>query len=220
MAARLVVSLALLAGSSAVMAADAPWKEGQHYFRIESSQADPHPDKIDVVEVFSYGCPHCHDFDPFAEKIAAALPKGAIFEHLPAGLGHKSWGTFAHGWFAAKALGVADEAHTAMFDAIYDKRSVSAIEPTLEQLGEFYAQFGVDAATFVATADSFGVNAKVKRADERIQSWHVTGTPTMVIDGKYRFSLASAGGFAQAVELANWLVERELASAGKVSNRK
>lgn len=219
MIARLVVALVLLVAASSAAAADAPWQEGTHYFRIESAAPDPHPDQVDVVEVFSYGCPHCHDFDPFAEKIAAAMPEGAVFERLPAGLGHQSWQTFAHGWFAAKALGVADKAHVALFDAIYDQRSVSAANPTLEQLADFYAQYGVDAQTFVATAESFGVNAKVKRADDRIRSWGVTGTPNVVVDGKYRFSLASAGGYAQAVELAQWLTERELAATDKVSSR-
>lgn len=214
---RIIVALGLVAATGTVAAADAPWQEGEHYFLIESAQADASPDTVEVIEVFSYGCPHCHDFEPFAEKIRQGLPEGAEFVRTPAALGHASWRTFAHGYFAAQALGIADKAHAAVFDAVYKDHSVSAVNPTLDELAAVYASYGVDAETLLDTADSFGVNAMVKRADDHIRSWGVTGTPTIIVDGKYRFNVASAGGFAQSVELAHWLVDKELASSAKIA---
>lgn len=212
----MIVAVALLTASATTLAAEAPWQEGKNYFLIESPQANTTPDTVEVVEVFSYGCPHCHDFQPFADKIRDSLPQGAEFVSLPAGFGREAWQTFAHGYFAAQALGVADKAHTAMFDAIYKDRSVSAVNPTLKELAAVYADFGIDKQTFLDTASSFGVQAMYKRAEDRIQSWAITGTPTIIVDGKYRFNVASAGGFAQSVELAQWLAKKELAAAATV----
>lgn len=218
---RTIVALGLLAVVGPLAAAAAKWTEGENYFLIESTQARSTPDTVEadtveVVEVFSYGCPHCHDFEPFAQKIRAGLPQGAEFVSLPAGFGRAAWQTFAHGYFAAQALGIADKAHSAMFEAIYAEQSVSAVNPTLEELATVYANYGVEAQTFLDTAKSFGVKAMYKRAEDRIQGWAVTGTPTIIVNDRYRFNVASAGGFAQSVELAQWLVEKELANRANV----
>jgi thiol:disulfide interchange protein DsbA len=215
MSARWLLALSLLAFAGAAVAADANWVEGKNYQLIEPAQPTAMPGKIEVVEVFSYACPHCHDFVPFADKIRQSLPADAEFVTVPAGFAYTSWRTFQRGYYTAKALGVDAKAHDALFAEVFDKRSISVTEPTLEDLAKFYAAYGVKAADFLATANSFGINAQVKRADDRVKAWGVTGTPTIIVNGKYRLDVSSAGGFAQTVELVDWLVARESAATGK-----
>ncbi len=200
----------LVAGQA--LAATPTWVAGKNYTVIQPAQPTATPGKVEVIEVFSYGCPHCHDFAPFADKIAKALPPDAEFVTMPAGLGHGAWATFARGYYTAKALGVAAKGHDALFKAVFDKQTISPVNPTLEDLAKFYSQYGVDPKVFLATAHSFGVNAKITRANDRAKAFGVTGTPTIVIDGKYRLDVASAGGFAQTVELTHYLVMKELAA--------
>ncbi|HET8898127.1 MAG TPA: thiol:disulfide interchange protein DsbA/DsbL [Rhodanobacteraceae bacterium] len=209
----LLAAPALLFAGSALAADAAPkWVEGKNYTVIEPAQPTLTPGKVEVVEVFSYACPHCHDFVPFADKIRASLPDYASFQSVPAGFSFTAWRTFQRGYFAAQALGVADKAHDALFSAVFDKRSISGTDPTLDDLAKFYAAYGVKPDEFLATANSFGINAKIKRANERIKAWGVTGTPTLIVNGKYSLSVGSAGGFAQTVELVDWLVAREHAA--------
>ena len=189
------------------------WVEGTNYTVIDPAVQVSTPGKIEVVEVFSYACPHCKDFVPFADKIRAALPAEAEFVKMPASFGFDAWSTFARAFYAAKALGVADKAHHALFKAVFDTQSISPIKPTLADLAAFYSSYGVNKADFLATADSFGVKAQLKRTDERIKAYGVTGTPSLIVNGKYRLDVASAGGFAQTVELVDWLVAREKAAS-------
>ncbi|HET6631840.1 MAG TPA: thiol:disulfide interchange protein DsbA/DsbL [Rhodanobacteraceae bacterium] len=201
----------LLFAGHALAAAPQKWVAGKNYTVLEPAQPTPDPDKVEVVEVFSYGCPHCKDFVPFADKIREALPPQAVFHTLPAALGHSAWATFARGYYAARALGVAHEAHDALFKAVFEKQTISPISPTLADLAKFYAGYGVKPDVFTATANSFGVNAAIKRGNERIKGFGVTGTPTIVVNGKYRLDVASAGGFGQTVELVHYLVAKEVA---------
>lgn len=216
MSARWLFALSVLAFSVSAFGADAAprWIEGKQYQLIEPAQPTATPGKIEVVEVFSYACPHCKDFVPFANKIRAALPPNAEFVSVPAGFSFDAWRTFQRAYFAADALGIAEKAHDDLFEAVFDKRSISGATPTMEELAKFYSGYGVSADEFLATAKSFGINAKVKRADERTKAWGITGTPTIIVNGKYRVDVASAGGFARTVELVDWLVAKESAAAG------
>lgn len=128
-------------------------------------------------------------------------------------------------YFTAKALGVADKGNDAMYDAVWKSGELSAMNPTgtglkprdalptIEDAAKVYAKYGADPKEFVAVANSFSINTQMKRADDLIKAYGVTGTPTIVVDGKYRFDVSSAGGYPQAIELANWLVSKE--AAGK-----
>lgn len=127
-------------------------------------------------------------------------------------------------FLAAQVLGVADKANDAMYDAVWTTKELSAMKsesalkpasalPTLDDAAKVYAKFGADPKEFVAVANSFAINTKVKRADDLMKAYGVEETPTIVVDGKYRFTARSAGGYDQAIELALWLVSKE--AAGK-----
>ncbi len=202
------------------------WVEGKHYFRIDPAQPTSHPGKIEVTEVFSYGCPACNSFHATADLIARSLPADAVMNYLAASFRpDENWPMYQRAFYAAQALGVADKAHDAMFDATwktgematYDlgagKPKPRAAWPTIDDAAKFYAKFGVDPKEFVAVANSFTDNTQMKRADDLMKAYGVDSTPTMVVNGKYRFSPATAGSMTAARELTLWLVAKE--AAGK-----
>jgi len=204
---------------------DGKWVEGKHYFRIEPAQAKvSNTDKIEVTEVFSYGCPACNQFHPTMNKLIQELPSNAAVAYLPASfMPQENWPMLQRAFLTAQALGVADKANDAMYDAVWKTQELSAMQgsglkpasalPTIDDAAKVYAKFGADPKEFAAVANSFAINTKVKRADEMLKAYGVEETPTIVVDGKYRLTARSAGGYDQAVELTKWLVAKK--AAGK-----
>jgi thiol:disulfide interchange protein DsbA len=206
---------------------DPKWVEGKNYFRIEPAQPKvSNTDKVEVAEVFSYACPSCNNFHPLVGKLAASLPSYAQMSYLPVSfMPQENFPMFQRAYLAAQALGVADKANDTMYDAVWKSKELSSERadgqglkpmadlPTIEDAAKVYAKYGVDPKEFVAVANSFSINTQVKRADQLVKAYGVEGTPTIVIDGKYRIDGPSAGGYAQMVELAKYLAAKE--AAGK-----
>lgn len=162
----------------------------------------PAAKRIQVIEVFSYACPHCWEFQSYAEQIRKALPADAEFVRLPA-VFWPEWEPYARAYFAAKKLGVADKANQALFDAIWERR-----EPlrSLDQLAGFYAQYGVNPQAFLKLARSSEVTAVMEHAMRLEQAWGVDGTPTIVVDGKWRSG--DVQSYQQLVDLTGFLVRK------------
>ena len=204
---------------------DGKWVEGKHYFRIEPAQAKvSSTDKIEVAEVFSYGCPACNQFHPTMNKLVQELPANAAVAYLPASfMPQENWPMLQRAFLTAQALGVADKANDAMYDAVWKSQELTAMQgaglkpasalPTIDDAAKVYAKYGADPKEFVAVANSFAINTKVKRADDLLKAYGVEETPTIIVDGKYRLTPRSAGGYDQVVELTKWLVSKE--AAGK-----
>jgi protein dithiol oxidoreductase (disulfide-forming) len=206
----LAVSACGAQDDKAAAAAKTDWKEGQHYI-VLAKPMPPAAGKVEVTEVFSYACPHCAHFQPFAEQLKTQLPKGATFSYMPV-VFNPSWEPLARAYYAAQALGVLDKTHQALFDALHrDHKPLR----TIEDLAGFYAGFGVDPKNFTSTAQSFVVEGNLNQGRERALAYQIESTPTLIVNGKYRLDAASAGGQGQAVELALWLVNKELAAAKK-----
>lgn len=202
------------------------WVEGKNYFTIEPQQPTGHPDKIVVTEVFSYACPACNAFHTTADQIEKSLPSNAVMTYLAASFRpDENWPLFQRAYYAAKALGVAEKSHDAMFDAVWKTGELANYDlttnrpkpqsawPKLDDVAKFYAKYGVDPKQFVAVANSFSINMQMKRADDMMKAYGVDATPTIVVNGKYRFTPGDAGGYAQSIELTKWLVAKE--AAGK-----
>lgn len=220
------------AGATAPAVAAAPfvddgkWVEGKNYFLIDPAQPTSHPGKIEVTEVFSYGCPACNGFHSTVDRIARSLPPNAVMNYLAASFRpDENWPLYQRAFYTAQALGLVDKTHDAMYDAVWKSGELStynlqanglkphAAWPTIEDVAKFYAKYGVDSKEFVGVANSFSVNTKMKRADDLMKAYGVDSTPTMIVNGKYRFTAGSAGGYAQSIELTQWLVAKE--AAGK-----
>ena len=223
-----IAAFALLAACAGTAFAQAPqqWVQGKNYYAIPNPQPTNQPGKVVVTEVFSFGCPVCNRFEPFIDKIKAELPKGAMMEFVPASWHpDEDWPVLQRTYFVAKALGVDEKSHDAMFHAVWDptgelntydqttgRPKPAAQLPTIPDIAKFYAKYGVKPADFIATANSFAVNLEMKRADQQIMAWGVTGTPTIIIDGKWRADLISAGGTQNLVNLTLYLTNQELAA--------
>ena len=202
----LFVSLASAAQAPATAAAPAThWEAGKNYFVIDPPQPTASGDKIEVLEIFSYACPHCAHFQPYAEQIKQSLPAYATFGYMPA-VFNAQWEPYARAFYADKSLGVLDKTHQALFDALH--RDHIPLR-TIEDLAGFYAQHGVDKAKFLSEAASFEVDSKLSRASEIVKNDGIDGTPSIVVNGKYRVTGASAGGYPQLIEVVDWLVKKE-----------
>ncbi len=215
----------LLAGvGSLAMAADAAkWVEGRHYVVIRPAQTTQvPPGKVEVLEVFSYGCPACFQFQSTVEKIRAGLPSNAQMAFVHASWNQsESWPLFQRSFITAQSLGVADKNHTAVFSAIWGENGPLAVadtktnrlktrQPTIEDVAAFYAKRGgVTESKFVETAKSFYVEARMKQWDALIKAYQVSGTPTLIVGGKYRLDLGMVGTVGETLELIKYLVQKE-----------
>jgi protein dithiol oxidoreductase (disulfide-forming) len=213
---------AVLASSICAPAHSATWTEGVNYFLIDPVRPTSlPPGKVEVTEVFSYACPACNVFVPTIHKLKAGLPPNAVLDYLPASFNSsEDWPMFQLAYLTAQTLGVADQTHDAMFNAVWQSgelavidpatRSIKSRVPTIEDAAKFYkAQAGVPIDKFLATAKSFTVDNKVRAAEESVQRYRVDRTPTIIVNGKYRVNTESAGGPDQLVELVKWLVAKE-----------
>lgn len=205
---------------------DGKWVEGKQYFRIDPAQPTSTPGKIEVTEVFSYGCPACFQFHGIVDELAKSLPKGTVMTYTPASFRpDENWPLLQRAYLTAQAFGVDKQSHDAVFDAVFKSGELGMMDqqtgkpkakeawPTIQDVAKFYAKYGVKPDEFVATANSFTINTKMKRADELIKAYEVDSTPTIVVNGKYRLTPITAGGYPQALELTQWLVSKE--AAGK-----
>ncbi len=215
-------ALALLAVFAVAGAQGPNWREGENYFLVQPAQPTNVPTgKIEVTEVFSYACPACNAFYPVFDRIRAHLPANVVVDYVPAAFRpDEDWVVFQRAYFAAKALGIAARTHDEMFDAVWKSGQLATSDPrtgrlrdpmpSIEDVARWYHQkTGVDTQKFLATANSFSVNLEMRRADDYVMACQVDGTPTIIVNGKYRLSPTSAGGLDQTLQLVKWLVQKE-----------
>jgi thiol:disulfide interchange protein DsbA len=229
----LSVAVLLLASLNAGAAGQAPsaapakpatavkWVEGRNYYLIQPPRPTGLPaGKVEVTEVFSYACPACNQFQPYMRKLKQSMPSNVVVDYVPASFNQaEDWPMFQLAYETALALGVADQNHDAMFDAVWTTGELATTDasgglkshmPTIEDAARFYEKrAGVAAAKFVATSKSFGVDSQVRVDEEKLKQYAVDRTPTIVVNGKYRVVTQSAGGEEQTVELVSWLVAKE-----------
>jgi thiol:disulfide interchange protein DsbA len=222
----LTTLLTLAFMSLATAASAANWVAGKHYSIIPQAQrTNVAPGKVEVMEVFSYGCPACNSFRPTMKRLKASLPPNAQMVYLPAAWNAaEAWPMFQRAYFTAASLGVAEKAHDAMFDAIWSTgelgisdpqtRRLKTRLPTIEDAARFYQRVtGVKATEFVNTSKSFGVDLKMRQADGQITAMQVPSTPTLVVNGKYRINNENLTRDDDIIELVKYLVARESAPA-------
>ncbi|EIM03436.1 disulfide bond formation protein DsbA [Rhodanobacter thiooxydans] len=202
----LLAGLLLASACTAQSGAPAPYTEGSEYVTLPAPHQRYSSDgKVEVVEVFSYGCIHCAQFAPAAEKLRQQLPAGVEFKLVPAPFSAE-WLPYARAYYAAKQLGVVERTHLKLFDAKFAQHYPIN---SLDELANFYAAEGVDRAAFMRLATSPEATAKMKEDLALIQKWQVDGTPTIVVNGKYR--VATVHSFDEMLAVTQWLVKRELA---------
>jgi thiol:disulfide interchange protein DsbA len=204
--------------STAWAAAD--YVEGTQYTRLASPQPTSAPDKIEVVEMFSYACPHCFHMEAELEEWLKAKPDDVVFVRLPV-VFRPDWEVLAKAYFTAEILGVLDKTHEALFEAIHVKNEKIGDEAAMQA---FFVSQGVSADDFKKTFDSFEVDMKVRNAKDMTRRYAITGVPTFIVNGKFSTSASLAGNNEKGLsvkelnektlEVVDYLVEQER-EAGK-----
>jgi thiol:disulfide interchange protein DsbA len=221
----LLLSLTFSALLGASQAPAATWESGKHYTVLPQPQrTNVAAGKVEVMEVFSYGCPACNKFLPAMKKLKAGLPANAQITYLPASWNAaENWPLFQRAYITAQTLGIAEKAHEEMFKAIWmtggeltileaDGQRLKKKLPTIEDAAKFYQRVtGYKAADFVAAAKSFSVDMKMRQADAQIIAMRVSGTPTLVVNGKYRVNNENLESTDAMIELVKFLVAKESA---------
>ncbi len=206
----LIALTALAAPAVMAQAPASPYQAGVHYFPVEPAQPTSAPaGQVEVLELFSYACVHCAEFQPTVDKWKTTKPANATFAYMPVAWSPQ-WELFARAFYAAEALGVQAKTHTAFFNALHVQRAPIA---TAEDIAKWYGSQGVDSAKFLQVFNSFGVNSKIARSKQMATRYAVDGTPTVIVAGKYRITGRSAGGYDKLFELVNYLVAKEAAAA-------
>ncbi len=207
------LTIVFYAAAAALLApafsAAAEYEAGTHYDLISPAIRTAEPDKIEVVEFFWYGCGHCYTFEPLISKWKETLPEDVDFRGSPA-IWNKPMELHARAFYAAEALGVLDELHLPLFQAMNVDRKRLGSE---KEIADLFAAHGVDRADFDKAFNSFGVSSQINQANARARSAKITGTPEMMVNGKYRISTRKAGSQAGMLEIAEYLIEQERAAA-------
>ena len=207
----LILSAALVTASlfgMTAQAADVPLEAGKTYVELTNPVPVSVPGKIEVVELFWYGCPHCYAFEPTINPWVEKLPKDVNFRRIPAMFGGP-WDAHGQLFLTLEAMGVEHKVHNAVFDAI-QKQGKRLTKP--DEMADFVATQGVDKDKFLATFNSFAIQGQIKQAKELAQKYGVQGVPTMIVNGKYRFDLGTSGGPEQTLNVADQLIAKERAA--------
>ncbi len=175
------------------------------YEIINPAQPVKNPDKIEVMEFFWYGCPHCYKFEPSVAEWLKKKPANVEFIRQPA-VFSELWGKHAKAFYVAEALGVSDKVHADLFDTIQNKKIKLVTE---EELGKFFAAHGVKEDDFKAAYNSFGVNTKLIQAEAIGPRYGITGVPTIVVNGKYRVTGSSAKSQDNMLHVVDEIIKQE-----------
>jgi len=207
---KVIIALGLLFGSQLTMAQLEPYQEGVHYFKIGQVPADTGSDTVEVTELFSYGCSHCNTFEPYLESWNQSKPENVNFNRVAVAFGRRAWEMMARAYITSEMLGIEDESHVAMMDAIWKERKQFR---TVDELADFYMQFGIERSAFMANYQSFAADSQLRKSQRDVQLFGITGTPSMVVNRKYRVtSSKDVGDFNAMLDVVDFLVSKESAA--------
>ncbi|MEN8205204.1 MAG: thiol:disulfide interchange protein DsbA/DsbL [Pseudomonadota bacterium] len=195
------LSLALIATTALA----AGYSEGKEYKALTSPQPTSSGDKVEVVELFWYGCPHCYHLEPHVAQWLANKPDDVEFVRMPAIVG-PPWVLLAKAYYTAEFLGVMDKMHLALFDALHKDKKKIRDEAAVQA---FFVEQGVSEEDFKNTFNSFAVAMKVNNAKLMTQRYGITGVPTIIVNGKYNTSGSLAGSNENIIRVVDYLVNQE-----------
>lgn len=178
---------------------DAPYREGQHYERLETPIETA---GNEVVEVFSYACPACAQFQPEVDAWKRKRGDAVALRYVPAEF-HPTWVPFARAYHTLQAMGALGRAHRAVFDALYRQRRQAT---TMPEIADIVATAGVDPERFLEIAQSPDVETAMERSRDYVRMAGVGSTPTLIVAGRYRVVRQQPGGVSP-LDIADWLIE-------------
>ena len=181
-------SASVVANAAKIAAGSPPPVEGVDYATIPNGQPfDPANGQVEVVEVFGYVCPACNMLQPLVRAWKASMPANVRFTYVPAQFGGV-WDRYARAYYASEAMGLVPRTHDLMYNAIHLEQSLKGErgEDSVQDIAAFYARFGADPQQFASTMSSFAIDGKLRKAKQFATRSAIEGTPTLIVDGKYR----------------------------------
>ena len=211
---QIAVGLAML---FALGLAHAQPKAGVEYRELSTPQPTDTAGKIEVIEFFWYGCPHCYNFEPALESWVKKLPKDAQFRRVPA-MFNEEYAAAARAYYALEAIGEVERLHKPLFDAVHTGSRLRVSNEAA--LTEWLGKQGVNTKKFAAAYRSFSVEGKLKRAAQLTQAYKIEGVPSMAVNGKYVVNTDNITSFDQLLAVTDYLVEQTRKKGGKAAQKK
>ena len=182
------------------------FQEGIHYHRITPQvETDVGDGKVEVLELFWYGCPHCFEFEPHLASWNDTKAEYITFTRMPAVL-NRGWLPHARAYYALETMGELERMHPLFFEAIHVQgRRLRDVE----SMARFLSQYDVDAEKFKSAYDSLYVETKINRSGQLVRQYGSSAVPTVIINGKYRTSASDAGSYENVLQVINMLAEKE-----------
>lgn len=186
---------------------------GKDFDRTAQAIPTDNPNKIEVMELFWYGCGHCHQMEAPLNAWVKKLPADVTFKRVP-GLPNQSWAPMAKTYYALETLGLLEKLHTPLFDAIHKQK---ALNPTDEKAAIEWVtkQSGLDKIKVEDAFNSFTNNANLKRAANIFRASGATGVPSLVINGQFITSSTMAGNNDLALKTADYIIQNIRADKAK-----
>ncbi|MCG6934635.1 MAG: thiol:disulfide interchange protein DsbA/DsbL [Candidatus Promineifilaceae bacterium] len=201
----LLLSL-LLFSATAVLAG---YDEGIEYKKLAAPITTSDPGKVEVMELFWYGCPHCYHFEPKLQAWLKTKPANVVFVRVPA-VFNKRWAFHAKVFYTAQILGIEEKMTPVIFNAMHVKHQKLA---SVDEVEALFVANGVSAADFNKAFNSFAVDAKVRRATDLSRRSGIDGVPSIIINGKYMTTGSLAGGNMGMLRVTDYLIKKESASS-------
>ena len=209
---RALLVIAAVVGFTSVATAQGNLQPGRDFVAVNPPQPTEAVGKIEVLEFFSYSCPHCNEFDPALNAWAKAAPKDVVLRRVPITFGNPKWVPLAKLHYALEAMGELPRLHSKVFDAIHKDSVLLTDEST--QFG-WVAKQGVDRTKFTEVYKSFAVQGKVARAQQLAAAYKIQGVPALAVEGKYLITGQNAGSHAAMLSIADQLIVRTRAERPK-----
>ncbi len=211
-----IVFLLLLSLTSMLQAVEISEQDrARGYSSLSNAQPTQDKNKVEVIEFFWYGCPHCYQFEPLLNEWLKTKPKNVNFIRQPAAF-NEQWARHAKAYYVAEALNMIDKVHADFFDAIQNKQQKLESE---EDVVNFLVAHGAKKAAAEDAYKSFGVDTKLRQSTAMAPKYGITGVPTLVINGKYITSGSIAGSHDNMIKVLNQLVAQE-SKSGKLAPKK
>ncbi len=199
---KLLVFIFLLINAAVLQAAE--FTEGVEYKKLAPQSTDT-GDKIEVLEFFWYGCPHCYSFEPYINAWKKTKPADVEFVRIPA-IFRPDWEIQARAYYALSNMGLIEDMHGKIFSAIHkDKKQLHK----KEMLTAFLVKNGVDRKRFEEEYNSFSVDSMVRKAKKKQAAYKIQGVPSIAVNGKYLTSGSMSGSYDNMVKILDYLVKKE-----------
>ena len=198
---RLIAAASFACVALGAAASPADPVEGVDYLKLPQIQPTESGKKVEVLEFFWYGCPHCFKLEPHMQTWLRNIPKDVNFIRTPASM-NPLWEQGARGYYVSEALGIRKKTHLPLFHAIHDGGQQIFDQ---KSQAKFFVKYGVPEAKFNSMFNSFAITSKVAQANKLAQQYQLTGVPAIVVNGKY----VVQGEDGKVTQVVSYLVEKE-----------